>query len=984
MLKVQAGLESHRREAFLAISVLVFATLVYLRGSFLLGSRLLPADLLTLSEPWRSTLDEAAIHNYNLVDPIQTHYPRQLYFWNAVKRGHFPVWNPYIYLGIPSDPMTVGVFADTGQWITGFLPLFLPLPLSLSVTVALRLVLSGLFMYLLMRYFKSSFGGALLAAMVFMFGGNTVVWLEFNQHLAAQLWMPLVLLFFDRMLVRRCWTDALLATVFLTLMLYNRYLQLTLYMLLVLILLLLWRLWETYRHEPDLRLLGRMLTMTMVVLSCAALMASVKILTYYQTTMTSIRGTQTRLEAWALPFDYSLLTRIVSHAVTLFLPGFYGDSVNHKYWGPDNIVENMQYIGLVPLYLAAIAAATRATRQRGALFFAGLSACFYMVRMKIPPFATLAALVPLLNKGAVTRLATVVAFLLAIVAGLGLTALEKWRDKARTIVGATVGTLVMNALVVGAAQWIHREEISSHPYILNTLWISVVFTTIWLVLLGLFLTKRIGQEWLAISIILLTFTDLFITGSDFNTVASPDMIYPPTQATDFLRRDPTPFRVLVLHPPKKEIETAPSDTLQAYQIPEIGGRNPLLPQPYYDFISQVMEEPSATLNGYLLPSKFDKSLLWGMLNVKYVLSQRDLPQDQLSRLHLVYANELKIYRNKDWMPRVFTAPEFRVLENQDDLLEALKDPAFNPRTEVLLLEMPRWVSTGSEPCVTDEVRIDWVGTSDVEAQTCLSGPNLLVLSGRYDPDWRVYVDGERREVYQANDILMAVPVEAGEHTVRFAYESPSRWWNLAARTIPSLLIAGAFWVLTRRAERKGGKITTSETRWPVVALAALAAASFAPALLQAPLAERDLPPVSQAVETTFGNAATLEGVILDDDAFASEGQVELTLHWRALQSMDISYTVFVHLFGPDGAIHAQRDAFPLNGGYPTNVWQPGEVVADHYVLIVPQDGPPGEYRLVVGLYDQATMERLPAIDAKGERWDGDGVRLDAVLLKPGR
>jgi hypothetical protein len=984
MLKVQAVLESRRREVFFAICVLAFATLVYLKGSFLFGLRLLPADLLALSEPWRSTLNETVIHNYNLVDSIQAHYPRQLYFWNAIKRGHFPVWNPYIYLGISSDPMTVGVFAGTGQWITSFFSLFLPLPFSLSVTIALRLVLSGFFMYLLMRHLKSSFGGALLAAMVFTFGGNTVVWLEFNQHLAAQLWMPLVLLFFDRMLTRHCWTDALLATVFLTLMLYNWYLQLTLYMLLVLILFLLWRLWGVYRRERNLQLLGQMLTMTTVMVGLTALMASVKILTYYQTTMTSIRGAQTRLQPWALPFDQSLLARVVSHAVALFLPGFYGDSVNHKYWGPDNIVENMQYIGLVPLYLTAIAATTRATRQRGALFFAGLSACLYMVRMKIPPFATLAALVPLLNKGTVTRLATVVAFLLAIVAGLGLTALEKWRGKTRTIVGATVGTLVMNALVVGAAWWIHHEEVSSHPYILNSLWISVVLTTIWLVLLGLFLTKRIGRRWLAISVILLTFTDLFIIGSDFNTVASPEMIYPPTQATDFLRRDPTPFRVLVLHPPQKEMETAPSNTLQPYQIPEIGGRDPHLPQQYYDFISQVMEEPSVTLNGYLLPSKFGKSLLWGMLNVKYVISNNDLPPDQLSRLHLVYANEVKIYRNKDWMPRMFAVPEFRVLESQDAVVEALKDPAFDPRTKVLLLEMPRWVSTGSEPCVTDEVRIDWVGTSDVEARTCLSVPNLLVLSRRYDPAWRAYVDGERREVYQANDILMAVPVEAGEHAVRFAYEPPSRSWNLAARTIPPLLMAGAFWVLTKRAERKRGKIATFETRWPVVALVALAAASFAPALLQAPLAERDLPSISQAVETTFGDAAILEEVVLDDDAFASQGRVELTLHWRALRSMEISYTVFVHLVGPDGAIRAQRDALPLNGGYPTNIWRPGEVVADHYVLTVPQDAPPGEYRLVVGLYNSTTMERLPAVDIHGERWDGDGARLDAVLLKPGR
>jgi hypothetical protein len=54
------------------------------------------------------------------------------------------------------------------------------------------------------------------------------------------------------------------------------------------------------------------------------------------------------------------------------------------------------------------------------------------------------------------------------------------------------------------------------------------------------------------------------------------------------------------------------------------------------------------------------------------------------------------------------------------------------------------------------------------------------------------------------------------------------------------------------------------------------------------------------------------------------------------------------------------DSVPQGGGYPTIWWLPGEVVADTLTLELPPDAPRDlVYRLIVGLYDPDTGDRLP-------------------------
>jgi len=105
------------------------------------------------------------------------------------------------------------------------------------------------------------------------------------------------------------------------------------------------------------------------------------------------------------------------------------------------------------------------------------------------------------------------------------------------------------------------------------------------------------------------------------------------------------------------------------------------------------------------------------------------------------------------------------------------------------------------------------------------------------------------------------------------------------------------------------------------------------------------------------------------------GTVQVVLYWQAKTFIDRSYTVFVHLVGPDGQIHAQADALPQAGRHPTTHWLPGEVVADPYQLEWPCGAPSGEYRVLAGLYDLTTLDRLPVTDA-----DGDPVPDNMILI----
>jgi hypothetical protein len=103
--------------------------------------------------------------------------------------------------------------------------------------------------------------------------------------------------------------------------------------------------------------------------------------------------------------------------------------------------------------------------------------------------------------------------------------------------------------------------------------------------------------------------------------------------------------------------------------------------------------------------------------------------------------------------------------------------------------------------------------------------------------------------------------------------------------------------------------------------------------------------------------------------------INLTLYWRCNTPTPDNLTVLAHLIDAEGRPVAQIDQPPVNGDYPTRAWSAGEMVEDAHLLNLPSDLSPGDYRLVVGLYQGDTLRRLSAFDAQGQRLRDDVVPL---------
>lgn len=138
-----------------------------------------------------------------------------------------------------------------------------------------------------------------------------------------------------------------------------------------------------------------------------------------------------------------------------------------------------------------------------------------------------------------------------------------------------------------------------------------------------------------------------------------------------------------------------------------------------------------------------------------------------------------------------------------------------------------------------------------------------------------------------------------------------------------------------------------------------------------------LPAEAVRLDVDFGDQIRLLGVTTGEDAVRPGDVLSLTLYWQTLGSMDQDYTVFVHLLGEHERVIAQRDAAPGLGARPTSRWVTGQVIADPYLLALPEAAyAPDQAMWEVGLYNAGTGQRLQMSEGS------DNVRFGAVSVLP--
>ncbi len=139
----------------------------------------------------------------------------------------------------------------------------------------------------------------------------------------------------------------------------------------------------------------------------------------------------------------------------------------------------------------------------------------------------------------------------------------------------------------------------------------------------------------------------------------------------------------------------------------------------------------------------------------------------------------------------------------------------------------------------------------------------------------------------------------------------------------------------------------------------------------------ELAPFDQPVR--FGENILLEAGGYSSGPLQPGDIARVRLAWLATAPLQIRYKITLQLLDPANQVVAQVDSEPNGGARPTTSWKPGEKILDGYGLAIPLATPPGDYPLILAVYDAATGARLPV---SGEGAQGDYLALGDVIIVP--
>ena len=157
-----------------------------------------------------------------------------------------------------------------------------------------------------------------------------------------------------------------------------------------------------------------------------------------------------------------------------------------------------------------------------------------------------------------------------------------------------------------------------------------------------------------------------------------------------------------------------------------------------------------------------KKIILQRSNVKYWVTEdyEQLPSAEYPR------GIKKVNVFEDALPRAFLVGESRTVPKEEHL-DIYYDSAFDPLQQVLLAEPVEMKTAENFSGQVEEIEY---GPNRVTVKTRQNEEGFLVLLDTWFPGWKVEVDGQAGKIYQANYFYRGVKLGPGSHQIKFSYE----------------------------------------------------------------------------------------------------------------------------------------------------------------------------------------------------------------------
>jgi hypothetical protein len=755
--------------------------------------------------------------------------PRRFFALDTLLDGSLPLWNPFNACGVPFlANVQSSVFYPLSTLIY-----LLPFPGGYCAFVIVHYVLAALFMFALMRHWNGSCCAAVIAGLVFAFGGYMQSISDNLAFLTAATWLPLIVLCLSKTLQERSLGWALATTALIGL--------------------------QVFSGDASFCVAATMLCTGLYALCaprtkavCAGicalmwtgglLLAAIVLLPFIEFVAHSHRAGG--LEA-AQALRWSL------HPLELLQfvhPYPFGTLVPHTRWFGQHWLDTV-YIGIFPLCFAALYLSGRCARKKF-LLAAALLGLFLALGAYNPLLSLIMEALPALRLMQYpVKFLLMCAFALAAMSGLGADIFLS-RMRARASIRGILKPLllpvcVLLALLLAAAagrnffwNWFAavcpegdyfeplREPLFFELY-RGTFIAAALFGSL-AVLTWCAIRFKHRASLIAVCIAAAVGADLYFVGAPKDPWLDRSEIRRPGSIVTALQQDDSVYRIYSLsriasnrsyaHTPHLAFDRVyrvlgqalPPNMHLYHGLASVDEYSELLNVRYYEVFGPVLLH----LAGGGSDPDEDRycRMVFSMLNVKYIISPQPMPGLQFE---LVRGGPVRLYRNPDVWPRAFPAASVTVCPDDAGVLKRIhagdfeRMAAFIPQSEVARLpqDLQRMLVAGGIGGTAAAAVITGYGANRVDVRVDTEKHALLVLSDTWFPGWRALVNGREQPVVRVNHTLRGVMLQPGGSRVEFVYRPRSFFAGLAlsaaAATILVTLCAAGYVLRRRRASAQG-------------------------------------------------------------------------------------------------------------------------------------------------------------------------------------
>lgn len=748
-----------------AAIVLFLLPLVVTGKALLTGSVFGPVDLPYVTQPlsgMRLALGVPVPHNGSLSDIYAQVFPWRKSIQDALQRGEWPIWNPYMLSG--------DILAAAGQ-PGAFFPFtliacVLPAAVSLTYTAAIAFFLAGLGAFLFARELGLRDSVALLAAAGWMYATPMAFFVLWS---FGSVWpfLPWVFLGTRRCVRAPSLRSAVILCASLALLVLAGHPESALHIVSVGCAYGLVELLRVRRNV--VRVLGTAAAAGIVALALCAI--------YLLPQLEATRQTaeyETRKYLYANEPRGEAMPQVAARVATDVFAVFYGERWN--FGNVRHIPLDTSSAGSILLVLAVCAVIR--TRRPETWFFAALAVFGILARAGVKAIHEPLRHLPLFDIALNERYSFAAAFAIVMLAAF---AIEEFLER-RTLAVPLIVTAGLIVITIGSLLPVRMGWSSGE--LPDWGWYRVFGEVGCLALAALILTLHLPRRAMVLALLAVLLVQRWCEVGDVYPTLPATAAYPPIPLFNVMKNVREPFRVA------GHFMSFTPNMSAYYGLEDVRGYEAMTFSRYVDTY-RLWSRPQPIFFNRV--DYLDKPFL-SFLNVRFAIGDKGTTVPP--GWHVVAAQrDARLFENERVIPRAFVPRHVTANEADGDALNEMSDATdFTERAWIKLTGMkPQEFANGRG---TVSLRRNGFGF-DIDA--AMESNGWVVLSEPAWRGWRIYVDGQRENWYFANQAFLGIWVPAGRHHVRVMY-LPASFVTGRAITFGTLaaLLAGTVVLAFRR------------------------------------------------------------------------------------------------------------------------------------------------------------------------------------------